>query len=479
MGAALRSFLVEQRNNFHYKNNELSPTSDFSIIIIMEGSILHYDDDDDDDENENDDENEDDDDDNQDVCCICGTPDQSRRLCHFLPTMEDPTCVIIHLFCGKTAGILPHVNRPDLELLTKANLKNKYGSGVAVTAALQKCRTCRMMDGSRITEYYIVGEFERVYHQLLMHDNQHQQLQQPMMYQDDQNYHSDDIDNDINDNEDEEGNHYYQNVPDPMYPMTITTSSKRSNLNTNYANVSPEPTVPDTTKQPSSEYHDVPISKKMKLSSSYQISMDHLQQVCEREQGIGYNVVRGVARAEQEGDHNVEDDDFDPNLCSKEQVNHIRIIINTERREEYKVEMEALLLSEQFTTKGPFTMEFSNQVIRAYNQFQNMYHQVTLTWPERIDMLLGFTEKVKEYDHWMYEHAQEWKGKEMVAGIAMLWKDALKYQPQDLGMDPEFTFPGVLVLLEHFRAVVEEAGADPPLLFHFYQDSAVALDKTA
>ena len=78
----------------------------------------------------------------------------------------------------------------------------------------------------------------------------------------------------------------------------------------------------------------------------------------------------------------------------------------------------------------------------------------------------------------MYDHAQGWKGKDMVAGIAMLWKDALQYQPQDLGMDPEFTYPGVLVLLEHFRAIVEEAGADPPLLFHFYQDLALPLDKT-
>ena len=64
----------------------------------------------------------------------------------------------------------------------------------------------------------------------------------------------------------------------------------------------------------------------------------------------------------------------------------------------------------------------------------------------------------------------EWKGQDIIASLGMLWKDALQYRPSDLGLDPEFSYPGVLALLENLEGILEEAGADPPLLFLYSED---------
>jgi hypothetical protein len=77
----------------------------------------------------------------------------------------------LHVFCGKTASILPNVNQPDLEILTKAGLKNKHGIGPEVNAALARTR-CAVIpnstgsndtsssSSSKEKQYYLVREFE-------------------------------------------------------------------------------------------------------------------------------------------------------------------------------------------------------------------------------------------------------------------------------------------------------------------------------
>jgi hypothetical protein len=92
----------------------------------------------------------------------------------FLPVERDeattiaaPTVVTfqqdisLHVFCGKTASILPSVNRPDLEILTKAGLKNKHGIGPEVNAAMVRTR-CALLsqEGTKEKHYYLVREFE-------------------------------------------------------------------------------------------------------------------------------------------------------------------------------------------------------------------------------------------------------------------------------------------------------------------------------
>jgi hypothetical protein len=108
-------------------------------------------------------------------CRICGWGDEEGRpILRFLPVIHDIAAanaapavtsftedIALHIFCGKTASILPSVNQPDLEILTKAGLKNKHGIGPEVNAALARTRCAIVQQqGSKEKHYYLVREFE-------------------------------------------------------------------------------------------------------------------------------------------------------------------------------------------------------------------------------------------------------------------------------------------------------------------------------
>ena len=110
------------------------------------------------------------------VCRVCGKSAQEdgRPMVRFLPVELDleaahaaPSVVTfsqditLHVFCGKTASILPTVNRPDLEILTKAGLKNKHGIGAEINTALARTRTAVLkQDGAKAKHFFFVREFE-------------------------------------------------------------------------------------------------------------------------------------------------------------------------------------------------------------------------------------------------------------------------------------------------------------------------------
>jgi len=102
-------------------------------------------------------------------CLICGKDfmENSRAMVHFLPSESAPSHVSLHVFCGKTASILPQTAQPHLEIMLKAGLKNKHGIGPDVNFALARTRSAvgqgseAEKDPKRLEkEYYLVKEFE-------------------------------------------------------------------------------------------------------------------------------------------------------------------------------------------------------------------------------------------------------------------------------------------------------------------------------
>jgi len=114
------------------------------------------------------------------VCRICGQVAAPHRpllvfqeLSSYPPLVETMSQTLyLHVFCGKTAGILPTVASPQWEILSKAGLKNKHGIGPQVNMALARTR-CAMAGGK---PYYLVREFEA--HLSLIRQQQCQQQQQ-------------------------------------------------------------------------------------------------------------------------------------------------------------------------------------------------------------------------------------------------------------------------------------------------------------
>jgi len=117
------------------------------------------------------------------TCRICGKGGtEGRPLLHFPPmdpvllppSVSKPSTfyehIYLHIFCGKTASILPSVCRPELEILSKAGIKNKHGIGHEVNAALARTRPAILLsvqgrnnDASTNRadkQFYLVKEFE-------------------------------------------------------------------------------------------------------------------------------------------------------------------------------------------------------------------------------------------------------------------------------------------------------------------------------
>lgn len=102
-------------------------------------------------------------------CQICGKSlmDASRAMVYFPPSESASFHVALHVFCGKTASILPQIAQPNLEIMLKAGLKNKHGIGPDVNFALARTRSAVAQGGEaekdpkRLDkEYYLVKEFE-------------------------------------------------------------------------------------------------------------------------------------------------------------------------------------------------------------------------------------------------------------------------------------------------------------------------------
>jgi hypothetical protein len=107
------------------------------------------------------------------ICRICHKMDD-RPVLHFAPVEYEmnvaaasphvqtfPLDIALHVFCGKTASILPNVNQPEYEILTKAGIKNKHGIGGEVNAALSRTRCAVLHEGAgKEKQFYLVREFE-------------------------------------------------------------------------------------------------------------------------------------------------------------------------------------------------------------------------------------------------------------------------------------------------------------------------------
>lgn len=366
------------------------------------------------------------------MCHICGRNDD-RAVCHFKANQDSPCDIFIHVFCGKTAAILPNINRPDLEILTKAGIKNKHGTGVSVTLALQRCRSAKVADPTnREQEYYLAKEFEKTYLAVSKEPNEEEDNQRT---EERERHRLGDVEP--------------QTVPNPMFEE--------------YSNSEAQNVPPDRFD------HEPPNKRRkheeMLPKSPYQFEMERLQQVCDRCRGVGYSLIRGVAR-----DSDANEDDFDPIQCTQEQVDHVRVIVITKERQDRMEEMSKLILGEQHGQElMSFSTSFSYQVINAWNAFTVRFQEAA-DWEEKFDLLLGFTDTLKEHDIWMHDHEIGWGGEKMVRQLALSWSLVLRRNDQELGIDPEYTRPGIIALLEQFKEATESAdehGEDEPMKFEF------------
>jgi hypothetical protein len=130
------------------------------------------------------------------ICRICHKMD-GRPVLRFPPVEYDmnvvaaaphvqtfPLDICLHVFCGKTASILPNINKPEYEILTKAGIKNKHGIGGEVNAALSRTRCATLpteANTGKEKQFYLVREFEAHLSAVRGYIQTNQQQQQQML----------------------------------------------------------------------------------------------------------------------------------------------------------------------------------------------------------------------------------------------------------------------------------------------------------
>jgi hypothetical protein len=358
----------------------------------------------------------------------------------------------LHVFCGKIAAILPKINRPDLEILTKSGIKHKYGTGPRVLVALHRSRASKIPAEKKKREqcYYLVKEIEDHLNPVIYQRDHReyllQQCQQSIHNAPEQS--TGYVPEQTNPNPPEDPVVYQPEQTNPFEDSTTEEYNTPA-----YAAVTPASIPNATMTPPSLEYsphnptnNSYSISPPAKVHlSPFEKYMERLQQVTEADGAVGYSLVRPVSRAVTEDDYAEEDsENFDPRLCSQAQVDHVRVILITETRQR-KMEKMARLVAE---------------VMDAWRVFSSKYRNLK-SWQHKFDSLVSFTKALKDNHVWMNDENSQI----MVTGMARLWTTLLPMSDAELGIDGEFTRPGVMTLLQEFQEQLE--AADPKMEFRY------------
>mmetsp|Transcript_16449 Transcript_16449/g.35772 ORF Transcript_16449/g.35772 Transcript_16449/m.35772 type:complete len:275 (-) Transcript_16449:120-944(-) len=171
--------------------------------------------------------------------------------------------------------------------------------------------------------------------------------------------------------------------------------------------------------------------------------------VCKNGVPQGYIVISKIAR------DNVMLRDFNANELNA----HIILILTKKRHKIQKLMVTAIAGEEEANFPGSALLgaELAPNVSLAYHMAFRPRYDATDNTRHKFDLLYGFTGAIYRYWFWMRRHPYDWDGHDMLAELAVLWNSTLSMTPEQLGVDPVFSFPAIRELVRNFkRDVVEE-----------------------
>lgn len=165
---------------------------------------------------------------------------------------------------------------------------------------------------------------------------------------------------------------------------------------------------------------------------------------------LGVQIIKGVDRADDE-----EEEEEDTSKYTTEQMNSMRVIMVTENREKQHDEMRKLILGDAWDDDMlTFTSSFSYKVMDSWYFVNRHFLPRCKTPSQKLDLLMMYTSTLKEFPWWM--HYNKGGLGVVVKGLGNAWKTLLKNNSdKDLGWDNEYTKPGVMELLNQFRAIID------------------------
>ena len=205
-----------------------------------------------------------------------------------------------------------------------------------------------------------------------------------------------------------------------------------------------------------SEEKDMPLSNV--LSTTTTPNKDRYLQHLEEFIGpnAGSILIRGVTeRRVGERDDNDDDDDDDDDEdedYTDEQLNSCRHIILTPNRKKQLEKMESFANPNE----GFFNSRTSNQIILGLELEVNRSMSKVLS-SEKFDSLFALTYVLSQDSYWIYDN-EFWEENDLlnqsIRLLAKAWRFLLKKPNAELGVDEEYTRPGIETLLEQFQEMI-------------------------
>jgi len=189
----------------------------------------------------------------------------------------------------------------------------------------------------------------------------------------------------------------------------------------------------------------------------------------EKYKAEGSVMIVGIQRDRNDSDDDDDDDDDDEeafeNNLTEEQLSTFRCVLITKRRETYLEKMNDLVLGDQANDSfRMFNTSFSTQLMIKVPKAVRAAAQHP-TKAETFDHLLALTLQLLENNYWMSDfEVDKDLNNYIVKPLGAAWKKLLHENTNEqLGIDPEFTRPGVEAMLEKFAKELKEATEDMEL----------------
>ena len=207
--------------------------------------------------------------------------------------------------------------------------------------------------------------------------------------------------------------------------------------------------------------------------SPYAILQQALKDKC-KELGCGYMVVEGVSFPKRYHDVTEDKQKVMEAALTQAKVDKLRIIFMPQDRADAHEKMNKLILGDQADDSVMmFSTRFSYEILEAFEEFKSIYNK-SKSPKDRLNYLLGFTNCLETYDVWMHDHecgwATEFGGGNMISNLATMWKTLLKkHSADELGLDEQFSYPGIKAFLKSFKKTVESVDMydEPSLKFKY------------
>lgn len=159
-----------------------------------------------------------------------------------------------------------------------------------------------------------------------------------------------------------------------------------------------------------------------------------------------------------DGETQSEDEGGDDKVVTAEELARVRHVLINKSRE------TALMKALDFCTCGQatddvmmFNTSSGNKVCLGIPcQVQAALRKKLL--PQRFDALFALTRGLQRYNFWIHDNDSHGKGGDLecaVKALAKAWRTLLKNSDADLGIDPEFTRPGIEALLSKLEHDLE------------------------